>query len=47
MVNYNDSLTVTQLTDLVAYLQTHYEDVLRPGYQFPSYQSGAGGGARE
>jgi mono/diheme cytochrome c family protein len=47
MVNYNDALTVTQLTDVVAYLQTHYEDVLRPGFQFPSYEYGAGGDARE
>lgn len=47
MVNYNDRLTVTQLTDLVAYLQTHYEDVLRPGFQYPSYKYGTGGDARE
>ncbi len=47
MANYNDALTVTELTDLVAYLQTHYEDVLRPGFQYPSYQYGSGGDARE
>lgn len=47
MANYNDRLTVTQLTDLVAYLQTHYEDVLRPGFRYPSYKYGAGGDARE
>ena len=47
MANYNDVLTVTQLTDLVAYLQTHYEDVLRPGFQYPSYEYGSGRGARE
>lgn len=40
MNNYNDTLTVTQLTDLVAFLQTHYEDVLRPGYRYPVYSSG-------
>jgi mono/diheme cytochrome c family protein len=40
MANYNDALTVTQLTDLTAYLQTHYEDVLRPGFQFPAYDGG-------
>jgi sulfur-oxidizing protein SoxX len=40
MANYNDALTVTQLTDLVAYLQTHYEDVLRPGFQYPAYTYG-------
>lgn len=47
MVNYNDVLTVTQLTDVVAYLQTHYEDVVRPGFQYPSYGYGAGGDAGE
>jgi mono/diheme cytochrome c family protein len=47
MANYNDALTVTQLTDVVAYLQTHYEDVLRPGFQYPSYEYDAGGDARE
>lgn len=41
MANYNDALTVTQLTDVVAYLQTHYEDVPRPGFQYPSYEYGA------
>ena len=41
MVNYNDVLTVTQLTDLVAFLQAHYEDAERPGYKYPvfTYQS--------
>ena len=47
MVNYNDALTVTQLTDVVAYLQTHYEDVLRPGFQYPSYNYGARPSVRE
>jgi mono/diheme cytochrome c family protein len=47
MANYNDVLTITQLTDLVAYLQTHYEDVLRPGFQYPSYKYGAGRDASE
>lgn len=47
MANYNDVLTISQLTDLVAYLQTHYEDVLRPGFQYPSYKYGADGDARE
>ena len=47
MANYNDELTVTQLTDIVAFLQTHYEDVLRPGFQYPSYEYGTGEDARE
>lgn len=37
MTSYNDMLTVTQLTDLVAFLQAHYEKVDRPGYQYPVY----------
>ena len=42
MTSYNDVLTVTQLTDLVAFLQAHYKEVDRPGYQYPvyTYQSG-------
>jgi hypothetical protein len=41
MISYNDMLTVTQLTDLIAFLQTHYGEVDRPGYKYPvySYQS--------
>lgn len=34
---YNDVLTVTQLTDLVAFLQGYYEQAARPGYQYPVY----------
>lgn len=37
MTNYNDVLTVTQLTDLVAFLQAHYEQAERPGYKYPVY----------
>jgi len=37
MTFYNDVLTVTQLTDLVAFLQAHYEKADRPGYKYPSY----------
>ena len=41
MTSYNDVLTVTQLTDLVAFLQNHYVKAERPGYKYPvySYQS--------
>jgi hypothetical protein len=41
MTSYNDVLTVTQLTDLIAFLQKHYVKAERPGYQYPvhSYQS--------
>lgn len=37
MTSYNDIITVTQLTDLVAFLQAHYETADRPGYQYPVY----------
>ena len=37
MTSYNDVLTVTQLTDLVAFLQAHYKEADRPGYQYPVY----------
>lgn len=37
MTVYNDVLTVTQLTDLVAFLQAHYEEAERPGYKYPVY----------
>lgn len=34
---YNDVMTITQLTDLVAFLQAHYEKAARPGYKYPTY----------
>lgn len=37
MTFYNDVLTVTQLTDLVAFLQEHYEQADRPGYDYPAH----------
>ena len=37
MTSYNDVLTVTQLTDLVAFLQAHYEKAVRPGYDYPAH----------
>lgn len=37
MSNYNEVLTVAQLTDLVAFLQAHYERAERPGYKYPTY----------
>ena len=37
MANYNDVLTVTQLADLVAFLEAHYEAADRPGYKYPVY----------
>ena len=41
MTSYNDVLTVTQLTDLIAFLQKHYVKAERPGYKYHvySYQS--------
>ena len=38
MNTYNDVLTVTQLTDLVAFLQAHYVESERPGYTYPVYR---------
>jgi hypothetical protein len=37
MTSYSDVLTVTQLTDLVAFLQAHYLKAERPGYNYPVY----------
>ncbi len=37
MAYYNDVLTVTQLTDLVAFLQAHYQKADRPGYKYRDY----------
>ncbi len=41
MTSYNEVLTVTQLTDLIAFLQKHYVKAERLGYKYPvySYQS--------
>ncbi len=41
MTTYNDLLTVTQLPDLVAFLQAHYRKADRPDYKYPdfTYQS--------
>ena len=36
MSSYNDVLTITQLTDLVAFLQAHYK-AERIGYKYPVY----------
>ena len=41
MASYNDVITVTQLTDLVAFLEMHYQVAERPGYKYPSYKYGA------
>lgn len=40
MTVYNDVMTVTQLTDIVAFLQAHYEKAERPGYKYPVYTYG-------
>ena len=37
MPSFNDVLTVTQLTDIVAFLQQHYTEADRPGYTYPVY----------
>ena len=33
----NDVMTVTQLTDLIAFLEPHYQKVSRPGYTYRTY----------
>lgn len=37
MPSYNDVMTVTQLTDLVAFLDAHYETAVRPDYEYRAY----------
>lgn len=37
MTVYNDVMTVTQLIDLTAFLQSQYEVIERPGYRYPVY----------
>ncbi len=37
MAVYNDVMTVSQLTDLVAFLQQHYQRIKRPRYQYRRY----------
>ena len=42
MTVYNDVMTVTQLIDLVAFLQAQYDEIERPGYRYPVYSYGQG-----
>jgi hypothetical protein len=37
MTVYNDVMTVTQLIDIVAFLQSEYEVIPRPGYRYRVY----------
>jgi len=37
MTSYNDVMTVTQLTHLIAFLQQHYVESARTGYTYPVY----------
>lgn len=37
MTVYNDVMTVTELIDLVEFLQSEYEVIPRPGYHYPVY----------
>jgi len=39
----NDVMTVTQLTDIVAFLQEQYELKPRPRYNYPTYRYGGDG----
>lgn len=37
MTVYNDVLTVTELVNLVTFLESNYEEFDRPGYRYPVY----------
>lgn len=45
MASYNDVMTVTQLTDIVAFLQGHYQRIDRPRYQYRRYDTNVESGA--
>ena len=45
MTSYNDVMTVTDLTDIVAFLQGHYQRIDRPRYQYRRYETDIGSGA--
>ena len=47
MTNLNEVITVAQLTDLVAFLQAHYERSERPGYKYPVYTYGTDASVEE
>lgn len=38
MSSYNDVMTITQLIDIVAFLETYYTKAVRPGYTYPVYR---------
>jgi sulfur-oxidizing protein SoxX len=38
MAAYNDVLTVSELIDIVAFLQSEYKIIERPGYRYPVYE---------
>lgn len=37
MTVYNDVMTVSELIDIVAFLESRYERIERPGYRYPVY----------
>ena len=37
MTVYNDVMTVTELVNIVAFLESRYEKLERPGYRYPTY----------
>ena len=43
MTVYNDVMTVSQMIDIVAFLQSRYEKIERPGYRYPKYDYDKGG----
>ena len=38
MTVYNDVMTVTELIDIVAFLESSYVELERPGYRYPTYR---------
>ena len=39
MTVYNDVMTVTELINIVAFLESRYEELERPGYRYRSYDA--------
>ncbi len=40
MTVYNDVMTVTEMVNIVAFLDAHYEQLERPGYRYRTYSMG-------
>ncbi len=40
MTVYNDVMTVTEMVNIVAFLEANYGELERPGYRYPTYSIG-------